>query len=78
MSLSLDGTKIVSVSDDKTVTHSDYTTSVSFSPNGTRIVSGSTDITGRMWDAVTGDHRQTPKGHSNWITTVVSPPDAQG
>ena len=34
--------------------HSDAVSSVSFSPDGARIVSGSHDNTVRVWDAVTG------------------------
>src|ERR1700731_462349 len=50
--------------------HSGSVTSVSFSPDGTRIVSGSYDNTVRGGDAVTGGHLQTLEGHSRSITSV--------
>ena len=34
----------------KTDAHSDYVTSVAFSPDGTKIVSGSFDKTIKVWD----------------------------
>ena len=44
--------------------HSREVTSVSFSPGGSRIVSGSQDKTVRVWDAVTGEVINTLTGHS--------------
>src|SRR3984893_1814063 len=55
--------------------HSETIRSTSFSPDGTRIVSGSYDKTVRVWDAVTGGHLQTLEGHSDWITSVSFSPD---
>jgi len=49
--------------------------SVSFSPDGTRIVSGSSDKTLRLWDAVSGAHLNTLKGHSDSILSVSFSPD---
>ena len=57
------------------VGHSDCVQSVSFSPDGTRIVSGSMDNTVRLWDAVTGAHLQTLKGHSDEVQSVSFSPD---
>src|ERR1700730_6543750 len=55
--------------------HSHGVTSVSFSPDGTRIVSGSHDSTVRVWDAVTGAHLQTLEGHSLSVTSASFSPD---
>ena len=47
-----------------------------FSPDGTRIVSGSTDKTVRLWDATTGKPIGQPlRGHDNWVMTVAFSPD---
>ncbi|KAF5332389.1 hypothetical protein D9758_017365 [Tetrapyrgos nigripes] len=70
ISISSDGGRIVSGSDDRTVRiwdaqtgtaigeplqgHEDEVLSVAFSPDGARIVSGSYDRTVRIWDAQTG------------------------
>jgi len=56
--------------------HSDYVTSVAFSPDGSRIVSGSEDNTIRLWDAETGDPIGNPlEGHSDYVTSVAFSPD---
>ncbi|KAG2740138.1 WD40 repeat-like protein, partial [Suillus brevipes Sb2] len=45
--------------------------SISFSPDGTRIVSGSNDGTVRLWDVGTGQPvGQSLKGHTNLVTSV--------
>ena len=44
--------------------HSNAVMSVSFSPDGKRIVSGSVDKTLKVWDAQTGQEMLTLKGHS--------------
>ena len=44
--------------------HSDVVTSVAFSPDGKKIVSGSEDMTIRVWDAETGKEIIPPlEGH---------------
>ncbi|KZP32870.1 WD40 repeat-like protein, partial [Athelia psychrophila] len=71
VAFSLDGERVVSGSDDKTICiwdartgklvagplseHSDRVSSVAFSPDGERIASGSIDKTIRIWDARTGE-----------------------
>jgi len=57
--------------------HSDYVRSVSFSPDGRRIVSGSTDNELKVWDAETGQETLTLKGHSDWVTSVSFSPDGR-
>ena len=52
-------------------------TSVAFSPDGTRIVSGSYDNTVRVWDAATGQavHDEPMRGHEDGVTSVAFSPD---
>jgi WD40 repeat protein len=50
--------------------------SVAFSPNGTRIVSGSDDNTLRLWDARSGQPIGAPLlGHESWVLSVAFSPD---
>ncbi|KIO01502.1 hypothetical protein M404DRAFT_149928, partial [Pisolithus tinctorius Marx 270] len=56
--------------------HTSYVTSVAFSPDGNRIVSGSDDNTVRIWDAKSGDQIGSPlKGHTCYVTSVAFSPD---
>jgi dipeptidyl aminopeptidase/acylaminoacyl peptidase len=50
--------------------------SVAFSPDGTRVVSGSRDRTLRLWDAETGRPLGEPwQGRSDWVSSVAFSPD---
>ncbi|KAG1821866.1 WD40-repeat-containing domain protein [Suillus subaureus] len=50
--------------------------SVSFSPGGTRIVTGSEDKTVRLWDAGTGEPVGEPlRGHTDLVNSVSFSPD---
>ena len=50
--------------------------SVAFSPDGTRIVSGSHDYTIRVWDARSGDVVAGPfEGHTDYVRSVAFSPD---
>ena len=55
--------------------HSSGVYSVAFSPDGTRIVSGSYDKTLRLWDAVSGAHLNMLNGHYNGVRSVAFSPD---
>ncbi|KZP18962.1 WD40 repeat-like protein [Athelia psychrophila] len=56
--------------------HSGCVHSVAFSPDSTKIVSGSDDKTVRVWDVVTGACLSTLKGHSNTVKSVAFSPDS--
>lgn len=55
--------------------HSDYVSSVVWSPDGTRIASASGDHTVQVWDARTGGHVLTYRGHSSDVLAVSWSPD---
>ena len=50
--------------------HSESVWSVAFNHDGSRIVSGSTDHTVKLWDSVTGQVLNTFVGHRYWVTSV--------
>jgi hypothetical protein len=51
--------------------------SVAFSPDGRRIVSGSSDRSVRVWDASSGQVVSTLKGHEDWVRSVAFSPDGR-
>ncbi|MGV3660008.1 MAG: WD40 repeat domain-containing protein, partial [Prosthecobacter sp.] len=51
--------------------HSDSVRSVAFSPDGSRIASGSYDNTLRLWDAASGQTLRTLEGHSDSVRSVA-------
>ncbi|KIJ43482.1 hypothetical protein M422DRAFT_169940, partial [Sphaerobolus stellatus SS14] len=56
--------------------HQRSVTSIGFSPDGTKIVSGSYDNTVRLWDASTGQSLGQPlEGHQAGVTSVEFSPD---
>jgi WD40 repeat protein len=56
----------------------DIVNSVTFSPDGNRIVSGSRDRTLRVWDASTGQPIGKPLvGHEDWVSSVAFSPDGK-
>ena len=57
--------------------HLDKVTSVAFSPDSQRIVTGSVDQTAKVWEAASGRELLTLKGHGNWVDCVAFSPDGQ-
>ncbi|KAK3368966.1 hypothetical protein B0T24DRAFT_346198 [Lasiosphaeria ovina] len=55
--------------------HSNLVQSVAFSPDGSRIASGSGDKTIRIWDAKSGKEVRKLEGHSDWVRSVAFSPD---
>ncbi len=55
--------------------HNDSVTSVAFSPDGTRVVSGGEDNTLKIWSATDGTPIQTLGGHSDYVRAVAISPD---
>ena len=51
--------------------HSSSVNSMSFSPDGTKVASGSNDNTVKLWDVTSGECLQTLEGHSNWLTSSM-------
>lgn len=55
--------------------------SASFSPDGSRIVTGSWDFSARIWDAATGSDLKKlagDDGHTGFVNSAVFSPDAEG
>ena len=57
--------------------HTDWVWSVSFSPDGRTIASGSRDDTVRFWDVETGEHIRTLTGHTSVVWSVSFSPDGR-
>ncbi|MFM7737929.1 MAG: WD40 repeat domain-containing protein, partial [Planctomycetota bacterium] len=55
--------------------HEERVQSVAFSPDGTRIVSGSGDSTLKLWDAASGEELKTLSGHTDGVGSVAFSPD---
>ncbi|HZO91743.1 MAG TPA: WD40 repeat domain-containing protein [Chthonomonadaceae bacterium] len=56
--------------------HTKEVTSVAFSPDGKRIVTGGGDTTAKVWDAATGNELLTLKG-PDYVTSVAFSPDGR-
>ena len=55
--------------------HEKPVNTVAFSPDGSRVVTASSDGTARLWDAKTGASLLTLKGHTNWVRAASFSPD---
>ena len=55
--------------------HSHEVISVAYSPDGTKIISGSKDKTIKIWDANTGQCLKTLEGHTGTVRSVAYSPD---
>ena len=57
--------------------HADEVFSVSFSPDGTTLASGSADGTIKLWDVVKRQNIATLEGHTSWINSLAFSPDGK-
>ena len=57
--------------------HRETLTTVTFSPDGKILASGSLDDTIRLWNPTTGEHLATFYGHSDDVNSIVFSPDGQ-
>ncbi|XP_044756155.1 notchless protein homolog 1 [Coccinella septempunctata] len=57
--------------------HAEAVISVSFSPDGLNLASGSGDTTVRFWDVLTQTPLHTCKGHRNWVLCISWSPDSK-
>ncbi|MBO5838121.1 MAG: PD40 domain-containing protein, partial [Bacteroidales bacterium] len=57
--------------------HSNLVYSVSWSPDGKYLASGSGDKTLIIWDAKSGEKLKTLKGHSSFVESVCWSPDGK-
>ena len=57
--------------------HTHDVRSVTFSPDGKYICSGSYDETVRLWNVDTGENIRTLNGHTHWVRSVSFSPDGK-
>ena len=57
--------------------HTDFVTSVAFSPHGRTLATGSWDDTIRLWNPRTAEHLKTLTGHSHDVTSVAFHPTGE-
>ena len=50
---------------------------VAFSPDGTRLATGSDDQTVKLWDAATGEEVLTLRSHTGVVSSVAFSPDGR-
>ena len=54
-----------------------FVMSAAFGPDGTKVVTASSDRTARVWDAATGREIAVLKGHENWVLSAAFSPNGQ-
>ncbi len=57
--------------------HDQGVESVAFTPDGTKVISGSAEGTIRIWDAESARDPSVLKGHSNWVRSLAISRDGQ-
>ena len=57
--------------------HKNNVMSVTFSPDGTMLASGSMDNTIQLWNVIKGEHKKTLTGHWDVVVSVSFSPDGQ-
>jgi len=57
--------------------HTNFVTSVAFSPDRHTLASGSWDNTVKLWDVATQRELRTLAGHTEWVKSVVFSPDGR-
>ena len=57
--------------------HTGCVNSVTYSPDGKKVASGSEDGTVRIWDVGRGECERTLTGHTGYVTSVTYSPDGK-
>jgi WD40 repeat protein len=55
--------------------HSDAVRSISLSPDGKYLASGSEDNTIKLWEVISGKEVKTLVGHTGWVLSISFSPD---